>query len=607
MQNNNIPENEKLSQIKAQNSNSNLNMHILFLSDLPNNVSEDDIKALFKDYIEKIKHISINPSNINQNTIKPKSPSATVILSDSKIAEIAKNNLNLRKIKGKSVRIMWHTKDKKIIENSDSNVYIKNIPDFVTPRDVLEHFSQFGEITSAKIPENDEGNHLGFGYINYSNIEAAQKAINSENGKKVWNSIVEVQPFINLKERANTLLSNNSCILYLREFPENYNEENILEICKNFGEITNCRIIRDSSKPHFQTYAVLFFINQQSTEKVKLALNNIQIEGKFLKAENYKTKEEKIASETSDNFQNKNSSLPNYNSYFISSNNPNNNFLPKGLSIGTTNNNLHIRNIPFDATENDLINCFSHYGEIKSAKIEKINLVTKVGEEYKEIPKSQGFGYVCFIKHEDALKAKEALDGKFLPKYEMWKRPLLIDFFMPKSQRKNLHNKNFSSQGRNDFNLGIETNENIPNTFYNANSNMMIYPQFSGKNLENISFHQQQQINMFASAQPKILESQIFYSNQGRDVFNLQQMLNNLPTGAPSKAQSNVGQYPQQLFNNKFNNMNYAQIGNMHISRGQINQQFYGKNGQPIQLQNINLFPNSNQNMIYSKNKKHYL
>jgi len=592
-------ENEKSSQQqKVQALSSNINMHILFLSDLPNSVIEDDIKVFFKDYADKIKLISINPSYTNQINKKAKSPTATIIFSDSKSSESAKNKLNLRKIKGKSVRIMWHTKDKNIIENPNTNIFIKNIPDLVTPRDVLEHFSTFGEINSAKIPENEEGFHFGYGYINYLDAAAAKRAIESENGKKVWNSFLEVQQFVDMKARANTLVSNNSSTLYLKDFPEKFSEQNIIEICRNFGEIQSCRkIFSDKAKSSFsQAYAVLTFPNAQTTESVKQALNNVQIEGKFLNAENYKTKGEKFAaaafSAATDSNPAHNPQLPNYNAYLSNSNN-NNNYLPKGTPATTEfiKNNLHVKNIPFEATEADLISCFSKFGDIKSAKIEKMNLVTKVNNEYKEIPTSQGFGYVCFSKAEEAQNAKEAMDGKYLPKFEMWKRPLLIDFFVPKSQRKNMNSFGFASRSE---------------TFYpNEGTNMN--QSYAQGYMGNMAAMQPNKMDFYASPQKKFVDNNnsanfgyFAQAQQNQDVYNMQQMYQNLPNAPaqqmPFAAQGNRN-YPMNPIMPGMNS-NIGQTG-----RSQ-NQQFYHKEMHPIQ--NMNAFANPNTNIAYGNLKIFY-
>lgn len=575
---------------------SNVNLNILFLSDLPNNIAEDDLRSFFKDYSERIKLISINPSKFNSITKKLKPPSATLVFSDHKTAEMAKRSLNMKKLKGKTIRIMWHTTDKNLIENPNTNIYIKNIPDLVTPRQVFEHFSKYGEIISCKIPENEEGDHFGFGYISYMDADSAKNAIDSENGNKVWNSILDVMQFVQVKERLGTLISNNSCTLYLRDFPENFSEENLTQLCQQFREIQSCKIINDKAKPSFQIYAVLIFSSAQAAEGAKIALNNMQIEDKFLKAENYKTKEEKYASSNYESFIAMNNAgnptnVPDYNSYLNmnASNSINHNFIPKPASAaGLNNNNLHIRNIPFDANESDLIGCFSKFGEIKSAKIERINLVTKVGEEYKEIPKSQGFGYVCFSKHEEAQKAKEGMDGKFLPKFEMWKRPLLIDFFLPKNMRKNAHSTNKPQNYYYD-----NVFQNNPNVFPVPVTEPRAGEALNDFGIPN-SFNQQPQPNFFNKPQQQMnmsqqnISYQPYYNNNipNADNFNMQAMYQNVPNMPP---------VPHQNINRNFKT-NMQRPGPVSS-----NPQFYQKQAIPNNMQNVNVFPNTNQNMIYSK------
>jgi RNA recognition motif-containing protein len=78
---------------------------------------------------------------------------------------------------------------------------------------------------------------------------------------------------------------------------------------------------------------------------------------------------------------------------------------------------------------------FSKYGEIKSIKIPKVINVTKILGQLKETVMSRGFCFVCFDKKEAADRVKEELNEKPLPGHNS-KRPLLIEHFMPKNERK---------------------------------------------------------------------------------------------------------------------------------------------------------------------------
>jgi RNA recognition motif-containing protein len=63
---------------------------------------------------------------------------------------------------------------------------------------------------------------------------------------------------------------------------------------------------------------------------------------------------------------------------------------------------MYVGNIPYNATEEDLRELFSEYGEIESLKIMKDNFTER----------SKGFGFIEMVNEEDAKKAIATLNGK---------------------------------------------------------------------------------------------------------------------------------------------------------------------------------------------------
>jgi cold-inducible RNA-binding protein len=63
---------------------------------------------------------------------------------------------------------------------------------------------------------------------------------------------------------------------------------------------------------------------------------------------------------------------------------------------------VFVGNLPFEASSKDLINLFSAFGEIIEAMIVP---------DKNNPQKSKGFGFVTFVKKEEALRALE-LNGK---------------------------------------------------------------------------------------------------------------------------------------------------------------------------------------------------
>ena len=81
---------------------------------------------------------------------------------------------------------MWEERDNSVRYNSTTNLFIKGISFNVQPREVYEYFIKFGDISSAKIKENQDWNHLGYGYVTYYRPESAESAIKNTNGKMIW-------------------------------------------------------------------------------------------------------------------------------------------------------------------------------------------------------------------------------------------------------------------------------------------------------------------------------------------------------------------------------------------------------------------------------------
>jgi len=141
--------------------------------------------------------------------------------------------------------------------------------------------------------------------------------------------------------------------------------------------------------------------------------------------------------------------------------------------------NLHIRNIPAEVDERKLHEIFAKLGEIRSIKIARYILETKEKGVKVDIPMNKGFGYVCFVDPESAKAAIEQFNNNFLPGHENARRPLLIDYFMPKTERKNVFirmNQQLGNQGKQQVPV-ISPMAPYP---YNLNPGMMFNPMMKG-------------------------------------------------------------------------------------------------------------------------------
>jgi RNA recognition motif-containing protein len=428
---------------------SNEAKNVLVISDLADNVNEQDLNIFFEQFKESI--IVIQNNRSKSDFIGGKSNSATVVFREYKQAEKAKYELNMKKLKGKTVRITWHERDSTLRYNNQVNLYIKNIPLNVTPREFYVYFSTFGEVVSAKLVENEEGNHLGYGYVHYASSEAKNKCLEASNNKEVWpGSALVVENFQKKQERTNETLNPNKSI-FMKNFPNHYDEKKLKELLGGV-KIVWLKMMTD---PKNRKYAIIILDSEEDVNKVK-ELNKREIEGQELFVDNLMNKHDRKR-------------------YLSSKIYDQNTQLTKKYR----DCNLHVRNLPQDFTEDDLRNLFSQYGEIKSVKIPRTTTVTKIKGEFVEIESSACYGFVCFTSSDFAKEAIDDMTGKLL---DGAKRPLIISHFMPKYERNQTLNSAFQKKNMivDGFGMGMSgMNLNAPymgDVMYGKQSHFRQYP-----------------------------------------------------------------------------------------------------------------------------------
>ena len=384
---------------------------MLYLTDLSFGISIQDIKDFLSNYQNKI--IFINPDQNPRNKNNRKPLAMKVLFKDYESANQCRIEMNLRKLRGKSVRIMWDERDTSIRYNTKNNLFIKGIPKTTTPREVYEYFLQFGDISSCKINEDDFGNHNGYGYITYYNIDDAQKAIEETKDKTIFGTNnIEITHFQKKNERI--INSNDNQKIYINNFPDKYNESDITKLCSEYGKVENCNIFLDNLAKKF---GIIQFSSENEAKEALNKLNEKEIDGKKIMAKLFQTKYE-------------------HKQYLQNS--------TKRINEQNANCNLYIKNIPLTAKEEDLNRIFSKYGNVISVKIEK-KKKEKKGDKGKFELVSKGFGYLSFDKPESAKNAIEDLNGKYLPGFESWNRTLIIELFMTKNERKFAENQHLNS------------------------------------------------------------------------------------------------------------------------------------------------------------------
>ena len=394
-----------------------LTKSILFISELPDNILDSELDEFFSKYKEHIFMIQVDRNQKMYDIFNSRKPRATIIFKNHEKAEEARNELNMRRLKGKALNIMWHERDNSIRYNNKANIFVKGISLSAKPRDIYELFAKYGEIISTKICEDEDGNLLGYGYINYYNLDSAENAIKNLNKTKYLDSVLEIEHFQKKNERLQTNLRNNS--IYIKNIPNSIKEvEQLKKIFSKFGKVTWAKIFQDANE---RPYAILVYEDPESASKAKDEMNDKKLNenddlGIYVDLLQKRSERKRLLTTKIGDINNK-------------------------LNQEFKNCNLYVKNLPCELSEEKLKEIFSKYGEVKSVKISKYLLVTKINDEFKEIETSRGFGYVCYTTPDSAQKAIKELNEKFLPGFENSKRPVIITLFMPKYERKQILNK----------------------------------------------------------------------------------------------------------------------------------------------------------------------
>jgi len=102
----------------------------------------------------------------------------------------------------------------------------------VTSQEFHEFFSKFGNVVSARLVEDEEGENVGFGFVLYDNKLSADLAIREANNQKLKGKELFVGAFIKNRPRKVPAFNN----IYVKNIPivsilfNNYNLFNLFHI-----------------------------------------------------------------------------------------------------------------------------------------------------------------------------------------------------------------------------------------------------------------------------------------------------------------------------------------------------------------------------------------
>jgi len=312
-------------------------------------------------------------------------------------AERAMDTMNFDVLKGRPIRIMWSQRDPSLRKSGVGNIFIKNLDKSIDNKDMYDTFSTFGTILSCKVATDEHGNSKGYGFVHFETEEAAQKAIDKVNGMLLSDKKLYVGRFIPRKEREKELgeKAKRFTNVYIKNFPDNMNEDKLREMFEAYGSITSCKVMSDEGGKS-KCFGFVAFEDAEAAEEAVTQMNGKEFDGKAMyvgraqkkgeRQQELKRKFEQLKSERMNKYQ--------------------------GV-------NLYVKNLDDSIDDEKLRKEFIPYGTITSAKV-----MTEDG-------RSKGFGFVCFSSPEEATKAVTEMNGRIVGS-----KPLYVALAQRKEDRK---------------------------------------------------------------------------------------------------------------------------------------------------------------------------
>jgi polyadenylate-binding protein len=263
------------------------------------------------------------------------------------------------------------------------NIHVKNLDRSIDNKALYDTFSLFGNILSCKVASDTQGKSLGHGFVHYETEEAAKQAIERVNGMQIGEKTVIVSPFLKRNERDSTVTLYTN--LYIKNFPQDWEEAKVKEVFGGYGEITSAFVTEDAKGRKFA------FVNFAESEAALKCVEEMH-------DKDLRTEEEKKAAEESEEKEEEDVIGKLYVQRAVSKAERARQFKSaaqaKDDGKPATGVNLYIKNLDESTDDEALKAMFDTFGAISSVK----SMVDDKG-------KCKGFGFVSFSSPDDATKA----------------------------------------------------------------------------------------------------------------------------------------------------------------------------------------------------------
>ena len=157
--------------------------------------------------------------------------------------------------------------------NIKGNLFVKNLPDDMDNKALLDKFSTYGNILSCKVSYNKvNGKPLHYGYVHFSDPAVAQKVLEDMNKDVVNEGDIYVMEY----EKHNTDNSAEWVSCYVSGFPKSWTKDDLQKLFEPYGKIASVAVSVKSYDPN-KVQGFVNFVNHEDAVKAVEGLKDHEI------------------------------------------------------------------------------------------------------------------------------------------------------------------------------------------------------------------------------------------------------------------------------------------------------------------------------------------
>lgn len=302
---------------------------------------------------------------------------------------------NHEDLKGRPMRIMHSQRNPSLRKSGVGNIYISNLHKDIDDKALHDTFATYGSVLSSKVScDINTGASRGYGFVHYATEEDAKNAIQRLDGADLSGQVIRVYAYKTKLERQQEM-EQKFVNVFVKHLPASWTKKELDDLFQPFGAIKRSTVRADEKTQKSKGFGFVEFEQHESAAKAVQELNDRVVEeGAKLLVTRALKKSERLDHLRRNQMQ----------------------------RVKHEGENLYVKNLDDDFTEEQMRKLFEQFGVVKSVRI------------MMDGTRSKGFGFVSFETLEEAAKAISELSGKH---YSKSGKPMFVAKHQTKEERNN--------------------------------------------------------------------------------------------------------------------------------------------------------------------------